>query len=108
MDRSFSPAARAEANRQIAALKSEDTPLNRERFHVVLLLITALADNGHTNVYYSKGGPQNFTPLRVVLFADGLYVLRARSAYADLLWARVEAIEGRPTGDWGTAARDAT
>jgi hypothetical protein len=99
MDRAFSPAARAEANRQIAELKSEHVPLDRERFHVALLRITALADNGHTNLYDGKGGPQNFAPLRVVLFADGLYVLRAKSAYADLLGARVEGIEGRPTRD---------
>ncbi len=99
MDRSFSPAARAEANRQIAELKSEHAPLDRERFHVALLRITALADNGHTNLYYGKGGPQTVIPLRLVLFADGLYVLRAKSAYADLLGARVASIEGRPTSD---------
>jgi hypothetical protein len=99
MDRAFSPAARAEADRQIAELKSEHVPLDRERFHVALLRITALADNGHTNLYYRKGASQNITPLRVMLFADGLYVLRAKSAYADLLGARVESIEGRPTRD---------
>ncbi len=99
MDRSFSPAARAEASRQIAELKSEHAPLERERFYVALLRITALADNGHTNLHYGKDGSQNFIPLRVVLFADGLYVLRAKSAYADLLGARVESIEGRPTLD---------
>jgi hypothetical protein len=99
MDRSFSPAARAEANRQIAELKSEHAPLDREIFYVTLLRITALADNGHTNLYYGKGAPQSITPLRVMLFADGLYVLRAKSEYADLLGARVESIEGRPTRD---------
>jgi hypothetical protein len=99
MDRAFSPAARAEANHQIAELRAEQAPLDRERFHVALLHITALADNGHTNLYYGKGGTQNFIPLRVALFADGLYVLRAKSAYADLLGARVESIEGRPTRD---------
>jgi hypothetical protein len=97
MDRAFSPAARAEADRQIAALKSAPTPLDRGSFHVALLRITALADNGHTNLYYGKGDRQNYAPLRVGLFADGLYVLRAKSAYADLLGARVEGIEGRPT-----------
>jgi len=97
MDRAFLPVARVEADRQIAELKSERAPLDRERFHVALLRITALADNGHTNLYHSKDGAQNVTPLRVVLFADGLYVLRAKAAYADLLGARVESIEGRPT-----------
>jgi hypothetical protein len=99
MDRSFSPAARAEANRQIAELKAEQIPLDKDRFQVALLRITALADNGHTNLHDSKGSPPNAIPLRVVMFADGLYVLRAKSAYADLLGARVEAIEGRPTSD---------
>lgn len=97
MDRSFSPAARAQANRRIAELKSERAPLDAGRFHVALLRITALADNGHTDLYDGKGSADNTTPLRVVLFADGLYVLRAREAYADLLGARVDSIEGRPT-----------
>ena len=99
MDRSFSPAARADADHSIAELKSEPTPLDRERFHVALLRITALADNGHTNLYHGRGSSQNFTPVRVVLFADGLYVLRAKLAYADLLGARVERIEGRSTAE---------
>jgi hypothetical protein len=33
----------------------------------------------------------------VVRFSDGLYALRAKDAYADLLGARVESIEGRTT-----------
>jgi len=99
MDRSFSPMARAQANRQIAELKSEHAPLDRERFQVALMRITALANNGHTNLYYGQGSPQKLIPLRVVMFADGLYVLRAKSAYADLLGARVESIEGRLTHD---------
>jgi hypothetical protein len=98
MDRSFSPAARAEADRQIAELESEHLPLDKERFRVALMRITALADNGHTGLYVGKGG-QSFMPLRVALFADGLYVLRAKSAYADLLGARVESIEGKPVRD---------
>ncbi len=97
MDRSFSPAARAQANRQLGRLKSERAPLDAGRFHVALLRITALADNGHTDLYAAKGAPENYIPLRVVQFADGLYVLRAKEAYADLLGARVESIEGRPT-----------
>ena len=95
MDRSFSPAARAEADRRIAELKSEHMLLDKERFRVALMRITALADNGHTGLYFGKGG-QNLMPLRVAQFADGLYVLRAKSAYADLLGARVESIEGKP------------
>jgi len=99
MDRSFSAAARVEANRQIAELKSEHAPLDRGRFHVALMRITALADNGHTDLYYGKGGQQNYAPVRAVQFADGLYVLRTKAAYGELLGARVDSIEGRPTRD---------
>jgi hypothetical protein len=95
MDRSFSPAARAEANLQIAQLKSKRTPLDTGKFQVALMRITALADNGHTQLN-DGGRPSNYVPLRVAMFADGLYVLRTKSGYADLLGARVERIEGRP------------
>ena len=50
MDRAFSPAARAEAKRQIAELKAERAPLDSGRFRVALMQITALADNGHTSL----------------------------------------------------------
>lgn len=98
IDRAFSPAARAQAARQIAELNSERTPLDGDSFRVTLMRITALADNGHTELY-DKDGSRNCLPLRVTLFADGLYVLRARSAYADLLGAQVEKIEGTSTRD---------
>ena len=96
MDRSFSPVARAEANRQIATLKSESAALDTGKFRVALMRTTALADNGHTELNDERRRP-NYVPVRVTLFADGLHVLRAKSAYADLLGARVESIEARPT-----------
>jgi hypothetical protein len=99
MDRAFSPAARAETKRQIAELKAERVPLDSGRFHVALMRITALADNGHTGLDDDKDNRPNCVPLRVMWFADGLYVLRAKSAYADLLGARVDNIDGRPTRD---------
>jgi hypothetical protein len=95
MDRSFSPVARAAADQQIAGLKSERVPLDSGKFQVALMRITALADNGHTDLN-DGGRPSNHVPVRVVMFADGLYVLRAKSGYVDLLGARVESIEAMP------------
>ncbi|HWZ64679.1 MAG TPA: hypothetical protein VNX02_16790 [Steroidobacteraceae bacterium] len=95
MDRAFSPAARAEVERRIAVLRGEGAPLESGRFRVALMRITALADNGHTGL----DGKGDCVPVRVTWFADGLYVLRARSDYADLLGARVDGIDGRPTGE---------
>jgi hypothetical protein len=99
MDRAFSPAARADAQRQIAELRAERVPLDNGRFRVALMRITALADNGHTSLDDDKDSGPNCVPLRVMWFADGLYVLRAESAYADLLGARVDNIDGRRTRD---------
>jgi hypothetical protein len=96
MDRSFPAAARAAADRQIAELKAERVPLDTGKFQVALMRITALADNGHTGLN-DRGRPSNVVPVRVVMFADGLYVLRAKSGYTDLLGARVESIEGTPS-----------
>lgn len=98
MDRSFSPAARAEANRRIAELNSGRTPLAPGAFRVALMRIAALADNGHTQLY-DRDARQPLVPVRVTLFADGLYVLRAKAAYADLLGARVEKIEASPVSE---------
>ncbi len=97
MDRSFSPAARAEATRQILQLKAERAPLDGGRLRVALMGIAALADNGHTSVDDDIDHWPNYVPLRVMWFADGLYVLRTRSPYADLLGARVDSIDGRST-----------
>jgi hypothetical protein len=96
IDRAFSPAARAAADRQTAELEAERVPLDSGRFRVALMGITALADNGHTSLEDNKDRP-NCGPLRVMWFPDGLYVLRAKSAYADLLGARVDNIDGTPT-----------
>jgi hypothetical protein len=99
MDRAFSPAARVVANRHTAELQAERVPLDGGRFRVALLRIAALADNGHTSLEDNEYNRPNCVPVRVTWFSDGLYVLRAKSAYADLLGARVDDIDGRPTRD---------
>ena len=98
MDQSFAPAARAAANRRIAALGAAPAPLDREKFRVALMRIVALADNGHTSLDGSTGDLPNCVGIRVTWFDDGLYVLRAEAGYADLLGARVDSVNGGPTG----------
>ncbi|HEY1630027.1 MAG TPA: hypothetical protein VGF56_01870 [Rhizomicrobium sp.] len=98
MDRAFTPAERAEANRRIAALKTKLLP--PDVFEVRLDQITALADNGHTHLRIL--GPDrvapNLLPIRVTRFADGFTVMRAKPAYADMLGGRLESIDGMPAG----------
>lgn len=96
MDQAFSPVARAEANREISALRALGVPLDAGHFQVALMRIVALADNGHTSL---DGKLPNCVAIRSAWFADGLYVLRTQAAYADLLGARVESIDGKPVAE---------
>ena len=58
--------------------------------------IAALADNSHTAISEDalRKGTRRI-PIRTLLFADGLFVLRASADHKDLLGARIETIEGR-------------
>ena len=96
-DRSFSPAARAEAQKRVAALYRLPEALPQQRLHVALMRIMALADNGHTRMRAGiDGGTVLMAPVRVARFADGFFVMRARAAGRDLLGGRIESIDGTP------------
>ncbi|HEY2446064.1 MAG TPA: hypothetical protein VGI20_10030 [Rhizomicrobium sp.] len=97
MDRSYSLGARATAMSAIVALGNSNTVLERQKFRVALMEIAALADNGHTHVGSGEGADPKRLPVRVALFSDGLYIMRARYPYADVLGARVEALDGVST-----------
>lgn len=94
-DNSYSPAAKAEAQRRAAGLSAylEDQP----RFELEVARIAALADNGHTAL-----APPQWTlryprsPVRLGLFADGLFVIAAPANYASAIGKRVTAINGLP------------
>jgi hypothetical protein len=96
LDRAFAPAARAEANRRIAVLEKLTAPLDRPHFRIALMRIDALADNGHSKVGYDPGATPKELPVRVAIFSDGLYVLRATDENADLLGGRIVSVDGKP------------
>jgi hypothetical protein len=105
-EHSFGPAARAEARAQLAALRAEATSLSRQEFVLRVAAIAALADNGHTHIWANAFKKDNLRlPLRMYWFADGLHVVRAKPAFADLLGARIETIDGRPVADIFAAVR---
>ena len=94
------PSARAEALRLAAVLQAEAGELSHEQFVLRVAEIAALADNGHTAIgrnAFMKNTPR--IPLRTYLFADGLCVLYANEANADLLGARIDTIDGRSIED---------
>ena len=97
MDHSFSASARTKAQQSLLALESSDTPMSRQKMHVELMKIMALADNGHTQMGVIPAGAKiDLLPVRASAFADGIYVMRAKGDYRDMLGARVEAIDNVP------------
>ncbi|MEZ6024004.1 MAG: hypothetical protein R3C16_11460 [Hyphomonadaceae bacterium] len=99
-DRSYSDAARAEAERRVAALDAAAGDVSQAYFELELARIVALADNGHTAFF---AGPRsrryNRAELRLFPIGGDFYVLRARAENADLLGARLVAIDGRPIAE---------
>lgn len=96
LDRSYSAGARMQAERRLTTLASRATPLDRPHFRVALMQILALADNGHTHLETGADASSRKLPLRVALFSDGLYVMRATDAASALLGGRIVAIDGKP------------
>ena len=95
-DRAYRPEARAEARRRVARLAGlTRTPAG---FELEVARIAALADNGHTALLppqWASRYPRS--PVRLGLFADGLYVVAATRDRQPLLGRRVLRINGH---DW--------
>lgn len=96
MDRSYSTEARTQAERRITELADVKTVIPRPNFRVELMEIAALADNGHTRLDNDSSANPMELPVRVAAFSDGIYVLHARKAYADLLGGKVVSIDDHP------------
>lgn len=104
-DRSYTPAAREEAEVRLGRLEASLETLSRAAFELELARIVALADNAHTTVL---GDPFlrhfNRVPIRLVPFGEDFYVVRAVEAHADLLGARLIAIDDTPVATIRSAA----
>jgi len=105
-DRSFSEAARAEADVRLAKLEMEVGSTSQAHFDLELARIAALADNGHTHyVLGSLSRYYNRVPIRLGVFGEDFYVVRAKQGNEDLLGARLVSIDGRPISELRTAGR---
>ncbi|MES2305216.1 MAG: hypothetical protein V4558_06900 [Gemmatimonadota bacterium] len=106
VDRAFSPAARAEAKRRLASLTAQAGTLSDTRFGLSLAQIVALADNGHT-LTINRGNGSGFrrVGIRLAPFGQDFYVLRATADHAELLGARLVAIDGTPIARLRDSAR---
>ncbi|MBC7768633.1 MAG: hypothetical protein H7124_07580 [Phycisphaerales bacterium] len=93
-ERAYTPQARARARELAEQLRHTAGDLTPDQFTLRVAEIVALADNAHSQLGTAFEKNTRRAPLRTYWFADGLYVLRAAPAYADLLGARIEAIDG--------------
>lgn len=105
-DRSYLPDARAQAEARLAKLEASVAEVSQAYFELELARIVALADNGHTVAF---PGPRSRrydrVAIRLVPFGEEFHVLRASAANADLLGARLLAIDDRPIAELRALAR---
>jgi hypothetical protein len=105
-DKSYSSAARTEAEARLGRLETEAPKMSQVAFDLELAKIVALADNGHTAYFASsRARHHNRVPIRFVPFGEEFYVLHADAANTDLLGARVDAIDDRSIGQFVATGR---
>lgn len=108
-DRSFADSARKRAESQLRVLEGALDTIGAARFELELARIAALADNGHSGAIASvRARRYNRVPIRVLPFGDAFHVVRATRVNADLLGARLVAIDGRAITDARTVAHSLT
>ena len=105
-DRSYSPAARRQAEHRLAALGRSVETLSDPQVAAELARIAALSDNAHTRAYLLRNrGYWRRWPIRIWKFRDGYYVVAARGPGEALLGKRITRIAGRPVETLARALR---
>jgi hypothetical protein len=105
-EKSYTPAARAEAERRLAALEATIDKIKPLAFEVEIARIVGLADNGHSSANSTaRAGRANRVPIRLATFGDEFRVMRADKSLAELLGAKLTAVDGRPISTVRDAAR---
>jgi hypothetical protein len=106
VDKSYSTANRALAERRLSALESRLAAITPAQFELEIARIVALADNGHTNAAPLRRAQRyNRVPVRMFAFGSDFHVLRARGPHSDLLGGRLVSIDGHPIATLRDAAR---
>lgn len=96
--RAMTPAARERARALLDDAAEHAGALIKDEFHLRLLEVVALADNGHDVLTFARESarPDVRMPYRVTWFPDGVVLMRTLGDLWDLAGARIEAIDGLP------------
>ncbi|MEO8501288.1 MAG: hypothetical protein ABI565_10265 [Vicinamibacteria bacterium] len=109
VDRSYGREARAEAKRRLDELKASSGAVSDTRFILALSQIAALADNGHTGIFYRGSAPElGRVGLRLAPFGEDFVVVQADAEHAFLSGGRLVSIDGHPLPELVAAARTLT
>lgn len=96
IDRSFTAETRAAFGQGLDELKTRAAGLDQARLTMEVARLAAVANNGHTNVITLLDDTAfKSVPIRLGVFADGLFVVKATDENRDLLGAQVLAVNGR-------------
>jgi hypothetical protein len=97
IDRSFTKEKRRAFARTLERLIPQSDIFDRAKLTLEAARLTALADNAHTNVLTELGDASfRSVPIRLGVFSDGLYVVKARDEARDLVGAQLLAVNERP------------
>ena len=97
VEKSWTPATRAIAMARIDSLERAVDTISAVAFELAVTRIVATSDNGHSSVGAARRASRfNRVGLRLSPMGTDFIVMRTRPADADLLGARVLAIDGRP------------
>jgi hypothetical protein len=95
VDRSFSPAERAQFLEQITDLSASLERSTDPEIIMRMASAVALSGNAHTRLYLLRNRTElRRLPVRVWWFSDGLRVIRTTAAHRNLLGCRIDAIGG--------------
>ena len=95
LDAAYSSEQRARALRIISESESRAGTWTPAAFELQVARVVALADNGHSTIWTGpRSNRMNRLPVRLILLADGVFVVRAQGPGAAALGMRVDAIDG--------------
>lgn len=95
-DRSFSEDEKTSFTQYLGTMSQKLDGMSDAEFYLGVRRAVAFAENGHTNVSYGPAFREfNRSGIEAFWFSDGLYIVRALEAHADLIGTRIIEIEGR-------------
>jgi hypothetical protein len=97
IDRSFTKEKRRSFARAVERLIPQSDIFDRAKITLEAARLTAMADNANTNVLTELGDSSfSSVPIRLGVFSDGFYVVKARDEDRDLIGAQLVAVNERP------------